>query len=221
MRSYRRSPEPAEDLLQVGYLGLLKAINNFDPSCGDSLNAYAQPCISGEIKRHFRDRRWQIRVRRQDQELLLELRAAEEMLTQQLGRTPGDRELARHLSVTVDDLRQARQAHQAFAASSLDAPLSGSDDPGLLTNAAELSELVTGQLADGTLHLTVDVAGLDFADTAGIRVFLLAAKTLRQRGGDLVLLRPQRTLARILEILGAEEVLAIREGTGATLEPEP
>jgi anti-sigma B factor antagonist len=90
-----------------------------------------------------------------------------------------------------------------------------------LTNAAELSELVTGQLADGTLHLTVDVAGLDFADTAGIRVFLLAAMTLRQRGGDLVLLRPQRTLARILEILGAEEVLAIREGTGAAPEPGP
>jgi anti-anti-sigma factor len=78
------------------------------------------------------------------------------------------------------------------------------------TNAEELSELVTGQLADGTLHLTVDVGGLDFADTAGVRVFLLAAKTLRQRGGDLVLLRPQRTLARILEILGAEEVLAIQ-----------
>ena len=80
-----------------------------------------------------------------------------------------------------------------------------------VTNADELSELVTGQLADGTLHLTVDVGGLDFADTAGIRVFLLAAKTLRQRGGDLVLLRPQRTLARILEILGADEVLAIQK----------
>jgi hypothetical protein len=61
---------------------------------------------------------------------------------------------------------------------------------------------------------------LDFADTAGIRLFLLAAKTLRQRGGDLVLLRPQRTLARILEILGAEGVLAIWGGTGAT-HPSP
>jgi anti-anti-sigma factor len=90
-----------------------------------------------------------------------------------------------------------------------------------LTNAAELSELVTGQLADGTLHLTVNVGGLDFADTAGIRVFLLAARTLRQRGGDLVLLRPQRTLARILEILGAEEVLAIQGETVATPEREP
>jgi anti-anti-sigma factor len=63
--------------------------------------------------------------------------------------------------------------------------------------------------------------GLDFADTAGIRVFLLAARTLRQRGGDLVMLRPQRTLARILEVLGAEEVLAIQKGTGAISEPEP
>ena len=90
-----------------------------------------------------------------------------------------------------------------------------------LTNAEELNELVTGQLADGTLHLTVDVGGLDFADTAGIRVFLLAAKTLRQRGGDLVLLRPQRTLARILEILGADEVLAIQGGIAATPGPEP
>ena len=90
-----------------------------------------------------------------------------------------------------------------------------------LTNAEELSELVTGQLADGTLHLTVDVGGLDFADTAAFRVFLLAARTLRQRDGDLVLLRPQRALARVLEIIGAEEALAIQAGTEATAEPEP
>ena len=96
--------------------------------------------------------------------------------------------------------------------------LSGEVD---LTNAAELSELVTGQLANGTRHLTVDMDGLDFADTAGIRVFLFAARTLRQGGGDLMLLRPQRTLARVLEILGAEEVLAIRGGPGATPEPGP
>ena len=129
---YCRTPEPAEDLLQVGYLGLLKAINNFDPQHGDSLRAYAQPCISGEIKRHFRDRRWQLRVRRQDQELLLELRAAEEDLAQQLGRTPDDRELARCLGVSEDDVREARQAHQAFTTHSLDAPLSPGGDPAAL-----------------------------------------------------------------------------------------
>jgi RNA polymerase sigma-B factor len=92
------------------------------------------PASAGEIKRHFRDRRWQLRVGRRDQELLLEMRAAEEAMIQQLGRVPDDRELARHLSVTEDDTRHARQAHKAFTASSLDAPLSGSDDPGLLAD---------------------------------------------------------------------------------------
>ena len=88
VRQYRGSPEPTEDLMQVGYVGLLKAINNYDPEVGDSLSAYAQPCVSGEIKRHFRDKRWQIHVRRSAQELLLELRKATEELTQHLGRAP-------------------------------------------------------------------------------------------------------------------------------------
>jgi RNA polymerase sigma-B factor len=131
-RRYRHSPEPVEDLLQVGYVGLLKAINNFDPDCGDSLSAYAQPCVSGEIKRHFRDRRWQLRFRRPDQELLLEMRAAEETITQQLGHTPDDSELARYLGVTEDDMLGARQAYLAFATYSLEAPLSSGDDPAVL-----------------------------------------------------------------------------------------
>src|SRR5260370_23437613 len=59
VQRYKRSPEPAEDLMQVGYVGLLKAINNFDPALGGSLAAYAQPSISGEIQRHFRNKRCQ------------------------------------------------------------------------------------------------------------------------------------------------------------------
>ncbi len=132
VRPYLSSPESADDLVQVGYVGLLKAINNFDPRQGESLAAYALPCVTGEIKRHFRDRRWQIRVSRQAQELILELRAAEEDVTQQLGRTPDDRELARHLGVPEDEVRQARQAHMAFSAHSLDAPLSVDSDPAVL-----------------------------------------------------------------------------------------
>jgi RNA polymerase sigma-B factor len=134
VRPYLRSPEPSEDLLQVGYVGLLKAINNFDPRHGDSLGAYAQPCISGEIKRPFRDRRWQLRVSRQDQELLLRMRPAEDALTQQFGRVPTDRELARHLGVRDDDVLGARQAHLVFTTCSLDAPLSSREDPGLLAD---------------------------------------------------------------------------------------
>lgn len=57
---YRRSPEPQEELMQVGFVGLLKAINNFDPEVGRNLAAYAQPCVSGEMKRHFRDKRWRL-----------------------------------------------------------------------------------------------------------------------------------------------------------------
>jgi RNA polymerase sigma-B factor len=136
VRPYRASPEPAEDLMQVGYLGLVKAIGNFDPGMGDSLPAYAAPCVSGEIKRHFRDKRWQIHVRRPLQELLLEIRAASAELAQQHGHAPADAELADLLAVTEHDIRQARQAGLAFAAASLDAPVTGDDD------AAPLADLL-------------------------------------------------------------------------------
>jgi RNA polymerase sigma-B factor len=132
VRQYRGSPEPAEDLMQVGYVGLLKAINNFDPAFGGGLRAYAIPCISGEIKRHFRDKRWHVRVTRPVQELLLEMRAAVENLTHELGRHPTEPELAARLGVTEEELREARQAAEGFAALSLDAPLAGGDDPGEL-----------------------------------------------------------------------------------------
>ena len=132
VRQYRGSPEPVEDLMQVGYVGLLKAINNFDPAFGSSLSAYAAPCVSGEIKRHFRDKRWQVHVRRSAQELLLELRKANETLTQALGRQPTDDELTERLGCTTEDLLEARQADMVFSAYSLDAPLSDRDDPAQL-----------------------------------------------------------------------------------------
>jgi RNA polymerase sigma-B factor len=132
VRQYKGSPEPTEDLMQVGYVGLMKAINNYDPDLGNSLSAYAAPCVSGEIKRHFRDKRWQIHVRRSAQELLLEVRKATEELTHNLGRTPTDEELAKRLGVTADDLLEARQADMVFSTYSLDAPLSDRDDPAQL-----------------------------------------------------------------------------------------
>jgi RNA polymerase sigma-B factor len=134
VRQYRNSPEPAEDLMQVGYVGLLKAINNYDPAYGDSLMAYARPCVTGEIKRHFRDKRWQMRVPRQSQELLLEMRAAEEDLTRQLSRAPDDRELAAKLGVPESEVLEAHRAHLVFSAYSLDAPLSDEHDPTVLAD---------------------------------------------------------------------------------------
>jgi RNA polymerase sigma-B factor len=149
VRQYRGSPEPTEDLMQVGYVGLLKAINNFDPEFGTSLSAYAQPCVSGEIKRHFRDKRWQIHVRRSAQELLLELRKANEELTQDLGRSPTEEELGHRLGVTQDDMQEARQADLVFSTYSLDAPLSDRDDPALLAD-------VLGDEDPGVAH-TIDM----------------------------------------------------------------
>ena len=90
--------------------------------------------------------------------------------------------------------------------------LSGETD---VTTVAELSELVTAQLSGGTLHLTVDASGLSFADSVSVRVLVLAARTLRQRGGGLVLLRPQRVLARMLEVMGADQMITIRGETEA------
>src|SRR3984893_5343483 len=134
VRPYLRSPEPAEDLMQVGYIGLLKAISNFDPAAGCSLTAYARPCITGELKRHFRDKRWQVRVKRPVQELVLEVREATWRLAQELGRTPAESDMTRHLGVRGADLQQARRAELAFWPYSLDAPLPGQPDMNTLAD---------------------------------------------------------------------------------------
>jgi RNA polymerase sigma-B factor len=143
VRPYLNSPEPAEDLMQVGFLGLLKAIRNYDPAFGNGLRAYAVPSISGEVKRHFRDKRWQLRVTRPVQELVLEMRGATEELTHRLGRLPTEAELAQRLGVTPDEVREARQAADGMAALSLDAPVA--NDAG---DSAALGDMF-GALDDG------------------------------------------------------------------------
>ena len=149
VRQYRGSPESAEDLMQVGYLGLLNAIFNYDPEFGNGLRAYAMPCITGEIKRHFRDKRWQVRVTRPLQELLLEVRGATEDLTHELGRLPYESELAGRLGVTPEELREARQAGDAFSALSLNAPAGCEED------SAELGDLLG--LEDAAVEHAVDM----------------------------------------------------------------
>ncbi len=131
-RRYAGSPEPEEELMQAGYVGLLKAINNFDPAYGGNLAAYAQPCISGEIKRHFRDKRWQVRVRRPVQELLLQVRGARATLAQELGHLPSEAELAQHLHVPAEDIRDAEQADLVFHPHSLDVPVSMDEESATL-----------------------------------------------------------------------------------------
>jgi RNA polymerase sigma-B factor len=134
VQHYNRSPEPTEDLMQVGYVGLLKAINNFDPAVGGSLAAYAQPCISGEIKRHFRDKRWHVHVERSVQERVLQVRQATRQLTQELGREPADGEIIAQLGISDAELRDARRADMVFQPVSLDAPVAGQPEAGRLAD---------------------------------------------------------------------------------------
>ena len=136
VQRYMGSSEPREDLMQVGYVGLLKAISNFDPAFCRSLATYARPCISGELKRHFRDKRWQVHVKRPVQELVLEVRETTWRLAQELGRMPTDSDLTRQLGISGDDLRLAQRADAAFQSYSLDAPLA--DQRGASTLADSL-----------------------------------------------------------------------------------
>jgi len=124
VRRYRHGPEPTEDLMQVGYVGLVAAINNFDPAVGCSLATYAHPHITGEIKRYFRDKRWQVHITRSVKDLAIQARAATWQLTQELGRMPAESDLAAFLRVSDHDLRNAQLAEMAFQPSSLDAPTS-------------------------------------------------------------------------------------------------
>jgi RNA polymerase sigma-B factor len=137
VRPFRNSPESAaDDLMQVGFLGLVKAIRGFDPAFGNELRSYALPCISGELKRHFRDKRWQVWAPRALQELLLEMRTATEDLAHELGHPPDDAELISRLGITPDELREARQCAERLNALSLDAPVGERPD------SAELAELL-------------------------------------------------------------------------------
>ena len=134
VQRYVSDPEPTEDLMQVGYVGLVAAINNFDPAVGCSLGTYARSHINGEVKRYFRDKRWQLHIVRPVKELALQARAATWQLAQELGRTPTEFDLAAFLGVSGHDLRDARLAEMAFQPSSLDAPLSGQPDAAMLAD---------------------------------------------------------------------------------------
>ena len=134
VQRYSRGLEPAEDLLQVGYVGLVAAINNFDPAVGCSLATYARSHINGEIKRYFRDKRWQVHVVRPVKELVMQARTATWQLAQELGRIPTESDLAASLGVSGHDLRNAQLAEMAFEPSSLDAPLSGQPGTALLAD---------------------------------------------------------------------------------------
>jgi RNA polymerase sigma-B factor len=144
---YRGGSEPIEDLEQVAALALVKAIDRFDPARGTSFSSYAVPTISGELRRHFRDHTWALRVPRDLQELAVKVGKAEPALQLQLGRVPTAAELAEHLDVSIEELLEARDAAGANRMSSLDAPVSSEDEEG-----ASLADLL-GSDDEGLDHV--------------------------------------------------------------------
>lgn len=124
---FKNRGEIIDDLIQVGYLGLLKAIDRFDPSRGLEFTTFATPTIMGEIKRHFRDKGWSVRVPRRLQELSAKVNQATDTLTSQLQRSPTIAEIADYLDATVDEVLEAMESSSAYSSVSLEAP-SGADD---------------------------------------------------------------------------------------------
>ena len=127
-RRFRNRGEPLEDLYQVAALGLIKAVDGFDPARGSSFVGYAVPTILGELRRHFRDKGWNVRVPRRLQELRTQIAAVTEPLTHQLGRPPSTADLAETLGLPEDEIREGLVAAQAYSATSLQAPLNREGD---------------------------------------------------------------------------------------------
>ncbi len=126
-RRFANRGEPLEDIEQVGFLGLIQAIDRFDPSLENEFSTFATPTIMGEIRRHFRDRSWAVRVPRRLQENLLRVHAAEQELQGRLGRAPSIEEIGAHLGLEPDEVLAALEVSPAQHTVSLQAPI-GADD---------------------------------------------------------------------------------------------
>jgi RNA polymerase sigma-B factor len=152
--------EPIEDLVQTATVGLIKAVDKFDPERGTEFAAYAIPTIIGEIKRHFRDRTWDIRVPRRLQELRLSISEATSNLLQDLGRSPTITDIAEHLGLSEEEVLEGLEGARAYNAVSLSTPATDGD------RATELGDLIGAEdnefeLAELRVALGPAMAALD------------------------------------------------------------
>jgi len=155
---YRHSGEPLDDLAQVACVGLLKAVDRYEPERGIGFTRYALPTMLGELKRHFRDKGWAVRVPRATQELTFKVNVALGSLPAKLGRAARPRDVAEAIGVSVEDVLEAMEAATAYEAASLDAPRGtavedeewthadalGAEEPGY--ELVELGEALRGTL---------------------------------------------------------------------------
>jgi RNA polymerase sigma-B factor len=158
-RRYGGRGEPADDLFQVAVVGLIKAVDRVQADRGVDFAAFAIPTIVGEVKRHFRDRTWAIRVPRRLQELRLEITAANNTLTHTLGRAPTVADIAAHLEITEEEVLEGLEGARAYNTASLSAPLT---DDGATSLADTLGDEDHGfELAELRISLGPAIAALD------------------------------------------------------------
>jgi RNA polymerase sigma-B factor len=127
-RRYQRGGEQLDDLVQVASLGLLKAIDRFDPERETAFSSFAVPTILGELKRHFRDKGWSVRVPRDLQEMAVRVDRVADEMSRELGRLPTPGEIAERTGASLEQVLEAREASAAYRAVSLDRPRSEDDD---------------------------------------------------------------------------------------------
>src|SRR5436190_4200229 len=186
-RRFANRGESLDDLVQVAMLGLLKAVDRFDPDRGVQFSTYATSTISGEIKRHFRDHRWGLHVTRSLQERYLAVRDASDELALELGRSPTVPEIAQAARVAVEDVLEAQEVGGAFHLTSLDQPV-GPESP------------------DGTRQLGLDDSGMAAVET---RIALAPAMAkLGERERAIIHMRfdEELTQSQIAERIGVSQM---------------
>ena len=154
-RRYQRRGVPLDDLEQVAALALVGAVERFDPAVGVRFATFAGRTIDGELKRHFRDRAWAVRVPRRQQDLGLAIRSAVDALSKKLGRSPTVPELAQAVGAEPDEVLAAMEAAQAYRADSIDAPGPSGDGPGSLADQLATSD--TAPTAIDNREVVVDL----------------------------------------------------------------
>ncbi|MFG2331660.1 SigB/SigF/SigG family RNA polymerase sigma factor [Streptomyces sp. NPDC048604] len=202
-RRFRNRAEPAEDIVQAGTIGLIKAINRFEPGRGVEFSAFALPTIVGEMKRFFRDTSWSVQVPRRLQELRIDLAKAVDGLEQELGRRPTRAELAGRLGTDEATVAEGEQAANAYAARSLDTPLGDDEDAfnGLLRHLG--TEERAYEVTDALESLKPLLARLDARDREILSLRFGAELTQTEIGARLGLsqMHVSRLLARIMRTL--------------------
>lgn len=159
---FRNRGENLEDLVQVGSIGLIKAIDRFEPERGLEFTTYATPTILGEIKRHFRDKGWSVRVPRRLQELSAKVNKTNDELTEKLQRSPKVEEVAQELGVTTAEVLEAMESSGAYTSIPLEAGASGDEDsPSILDHYANEDKMLQGSddrmvIQDAVAHFSFD-----------------------------------------------------------------